>query len=152
MDRRPGPGGSGGDMMPAGWAASAAVDPEPEPEIEELGAAFNRARLSGDPPGVGPGPSTGDRRGCGRRRYAADVRHYAVWHVPGDSDAVGVWTGPYPAVWRALRERLPGKQYGKGVALHSAPTFDKAFELWESEAWKHDIYDLDKAFKCHLVE
>ena len=143
--------------------------PEPGPEIDEVAAAFNHSRLwrPGGPAGVegggdgGAAPAaeqTGDkgqpaRRGCGRRRYADDVRHYAVWHVPGDRDAVGVWSGPFPDVWKALQARLPDKNYVRndGVALRRASTFDDAIALWKKEARlpKHGIDNLDTAFHFH---
>ena len=55
--------------------------------------------------------------------HPRDRRFYCVWEIPGDPAAAGLWSGPFPQVWAALLQRLPGGQYaGSGARLRRYPS------------------------------
>ncbi len=57
----------------------------------------------------------GARRAPGMPR-GEDRRFYVVWHVPGDDEARGIWSGGFPRVWNELQSRLPRQTFaGSGA-------------------------------------
>ena len=85
-----------------------------------------------------PPPSTGGaaiRNNAGSSSSSAgDLRHYAVWHIPGADNVFGVFTGQHPVVWTRICQHLPGGRYpGSGARLRRTDTLLDAITLYRSE-------------------
>jgi hypothetical protein len=92
----------------------------------------------------GPGTQTPGDQAFG------EARHYAVWSVPNDQEACGIWTGAYPRVWRELERRLPrGRYEGSQAHLRRAASFEAAVEIWHAEARRRGVAAEDMIIHRH---
>jgi hypothetical protein len=95
---------------PAGSSAAAAEPPE---------APAEAAAAAGIPPEAAP---------------AGDIRHYAVWLLPGYPQHLGVWTGSHPGLWDHILQLCPDGKYSTKVKLRRYPTLEEAVEGWKRGA------------------
>ena len=93
---------------------------EPGPGVPHVDA---RAQAAAGPPPRPPAHGAGSA--------PADIRVYAVWHIPGHPEATGIWVGHHPACWDAICDRLRGRQYaGSGANLRRYASVAEAQAAW----------------------
>ena len=66
-----------------------------------------------------------------------DIRHYAVWVLPGNPQGRGIWSGPHPDCWDSILVLCPGGRYGGAARLRRFATLEAARAGYEAEASRH---------------
>ena len=104
-----------------------------------LTSAATSATAGAPPPTTSDDATNNTTAGGGTARTGGttidgDVRHYAVWNIPGADDVFGVFTGKYPEVWMEICRHLRGGKFpGSGARLHRMHTLLDAITLYREE-------------------